>query len=74
VAEHGDDGADRQVGHDHCGMPVSGGVQARCSPTSGPEVAEGILADGLPIFAASGTRSGRAVRVEGGYRFSGSYF
>jgi len=38
-----------------------------------PSVAKSLLADGLPIFAASGAPSGRAVPVEGGYRFSGSY-
>ncbi|MCP2256146.1 Acyl-CoA dehydrogenase [Prauserella aidingensis] len=38
-----------------------------------PAVAKSLLADGLPIFAASGAPSGRAVAVKGGYRFSGSY-
>ncbi|WP_216896766.1 hypothetical protein [Nocardia alni] len=38
-----------------------------------PTVAKSLVANGLPVFAASGAPTGRAVPVEGGFRFSGSY-
>ncbi len=37
------------------------------------DTAKVLLADGLPMFAASGAPTGRAVAVDGGFRFSGSY-
>jgi len=40
-----------------------------------PDHARALLQEGehIPLFAASGAPNGRAVPVEGGYRFSGSY-
>jgi alkylation response protein AidB-like acyl-CoA dehydrogenase len=47
-----------------------GGYFAACLP---PEVSAAIYSDPRAVIAGSGSPTGRAVRVEGGYRLSGSW-